>query len=526
MGESMVVDCLNAIKIGDDDDNRSPSKSPALEVSVSFGKFENDLLAWEKWSCFSPNKHLEDVEKCKTLGSVAQKKAYFEAHYQKIAAKKIELVADQEKQMCYSPLSSNSENNDDVDTHLIVSGNGGEAELGISSQEIELDDELSEKRVDETNEDEVVKEDSKLDGELNANHVDERNENGMTIVECQSLSSVKGVKEETNCCVDSPNPSEEGPKEMLHKSGKVRESTVNLKEENKKLHRIKDFYKATPVREEKYISRINKKPISPMPKPQSSTPPAPKTQFSSPRVSKPAPTSLTMSMSRSSMVNVNSSSLLRSKKLPGESKKVASKSLNMSLNLDSPNPDPPNSNPPSLMTTRKSFIMEQMGDKEIVKRAFKSFQKNYNKDQSKSSDEVQSAIPNQVPTKTTQERINSMVTPQKESGRILKTSVMDKKNAKAAPSSSFGLKNDDKIEKRREFSKMLEEKSIAREAGKTQLQTKPKVIMREDDMKHMVHWGLRVSRKPSDKGVSKNEHHTLTGPTGLKRNHIVTRSIH
>ncbi|VFQ87772.1 unnamed protein product [Cuscuta campestris] len=69
-----------------------------LEVSVSFGKFESDSLSWEKWSSFSPNKYLEEVEKCSTPGSVAQKKAYFEAHYKKIAARKAD-QSDPEKQL-------------------------------------------------------------------------------------------------------------------------------------------------------------------------------------------------------------------------------------------------------------------------------------------------------------------------------------------------------------------------------------------------------------------------------------------
>ncbi|KAI3816833.1 hypothetical protein L1987_16538 [Smallanthus sonchifolius] len=72
----------------------------SLGVSVSFGKYENDALSWEKWSTFSPNKYLEEVGKCSTPGSVAQKKAFFEAHYKKIAAMKAaeaELLLDQEK---------------------------------------------------------------------------------------------------------------------------------------------------------------------------------------------------------------------------------------------------------------------------------------------------------------------------------------------------------------------------------------------------------------------------------------------
>ncbi|KAI3985207.1 hypothetical protein MKX01_015141, partial [Papaver californicum] len=64
------------------------SENDDVSVSVSFGKFENDLLSWDKWSSFSQNKYLEEVEKCSTPGSVASKKAYFEAHYKKIAAHK------------------------------------------------------------------------------------------------------------------------------------------------------------------------------------------------------------------------------------------------------------------------------------------------------------------------------------------------------------------------------------------------------------------------------------------------------
>ena len=65
------------------------SSNPALEVSVSFGRFENDSLSWEKWSSFSPNKYLEEVEKCATPGSVAKKKAYFEEHTRRLLQEKL-----------------------------------------------------------------------------------------------------------------------------------------------------------------------------------------------------------------------------------------------------------------------------------------------------------------------------------------------------------------------------------------------------------------------------------------------------
>eukprot|EP01018_Ginkgo_biloba_P028155 Gb_32183 [translate_table: standard] len=58
------------------------------ESSISFGRFAADSLSWEKWSSFSQNRYLEEVERCSTPGSVIQKKAYFEAHFKKIAAQR------------------------------------------------------------------------------------------------------------------------------------------------------------------------------------------------------------------------------------------------------------------------------------------------------------------------------------------------------------------------------------------------------------------------------------------------------
>lgn len=77
----------------------SAKSGAGLEVSVSFGRFENDALSWEKWSSFSQNKYMEEIGTLSTPGSVAQKKAYFEAHYKKIAAKKAEEELEQEKSM-------------------------------------------------------------------------------------------------------------------------------------------------------------------------------------------------------------------------------------------------------------------------------------------------------------------------------------------------------------------------------------------------------------------------------------------
>lgn len=56
--------------------------------SISFGKYLSESLDWGKWSSFSHNRYLEEVEKYSKPGSVARKKAYFEAHYRNMAARK------------------------------------------------------------------------------------------------------------------------------------------------------------------------------------------------------------------------------------------------------------------------------------------------------------------------------------------------------------------------------------------------------------------------------------------------------
>lgn len=66
-------------------------------------------MSWEKWSTFSPNKYLEEVEKYATPGSVAQKRAYFEAHYKKIADRKTKLL-EQEREMEFNTTVANELN--------------------------------------------------------------------------------------------------------------------------------------------------------------------------------------------------------------------------------------------------------------------------------------------------------------------------------------------------------------------------------------------------------------------------------
>ncbi|XP_038885181.1 protein WVD2-like 7 isoform X2 [Benincasa hispida] len=88
MGESACL--LRSFSHPSDASREAKEGDPirALGESISFGRFMSESLAWEKWSAFSHNRYQEELEKFSKPGSVAQKKAYFEAHYKRKAAQK------------------------------------------------------------------------------------------------------------------------------------------------------------------------------------------------------------------------------------------------------------------------------------------------------------------------------------------------------------------------------------------------------------------------------------------------------
>ncbi|CAL5203732.1 unnamed protein product [Lathyrus oleraceus] len=67
----------------------------ALGESISFGRYMSESLNWEKWSVFTQNRYVEEAEKYSKPGSVAAKKAYFEAHYKRKAAEKATALVEE-----------------------------------------------------------------------------------------------------------------------------------------------------------------------------------------------------------------------------------------------------------------------------------------------------------------------------------------------------------------------------------------------------------------------------------------------
>ncbi|KAL6983596.1 hypothetical protein U1Q18_016978 [Sarracenia purpurea var. burkii] len=426
MGES-IVQAPNV----ENKKNESLASGARLEVSVSFGRFENDSLSWEKWSSFSPNKYLEEAGKFSTPGSVAQKKAYFEAHYKKIAAQKAEQM-EQEKQM-----ETNCTMKDDQI---------GEDRVGNTS--------FTYTKLDVANGHRSAAYEQFTDstGVVSSSLSDESNENASFTIECQS-SSVNEAKDEIDSILDclelnkseaavliqeeaclyefqgkgefSPpilvqeeTPINRSPEKLESPMNSEQETgnTLEIKMENVKLDASSQFQKMTLSKKEGSLEGTKKKPTTPLLKKSR--------EISTPKTSKSVSKFTMMSDSSSSTKKANCSSLPKSKILSaGESKKV-SPSLHMSLNLG-----PANSDSTSLTPIRKSLIMEKMGDKDIVKRAFKTFQNNFNQVRA-SGYENSSGQKEVVPTTRPEQKLSTSLTPRKENeGSRKAAEKMDAKRA-------------------------------------------------------------------------------------------------
>ncbi|MCD7456941.1 hypothetical protein HAX54_033646 [Datura stramonium] len=121
----------------------------ALTTSVSFGRFMSESLAWEKWSSFTHNRYLEEVEKYARPGSVAEKKAYFEAQYKRAAAKKAALLLEKQNAAVdeSSDLNVTNQNNDPSTVNSELTGTSSyvvieetqreEGELNVTTQIID-----------------------------------------------------------------------------------------------------------------------------------------------------------------------------------------------------------------------------------------------------------------------------------------------------------------------------------------------------------------------------------------------------
>lgn len=403
-------------------------------VSVSFGKYENDALAWEKWSTFYPNnKYLDEVGKCSTPGSVAQKKAFFEAHYKKIAAIKAE--AD-----LLTP----------TETHLSRS-------VDHHSEEIKVLCHHQETEISMVDQSHAAKQQQQQQEATSVDNNESFQDESCNILEPQPMDLIlnnNAIKLEEAVLVN-----DESMKLVKHHF-QMESETQQTKQDQAQPKVV------NPTKAEKNLvgmkaSLISKSPSSKLSKPKATPTPVP-----------PAARSSLSSSSKSKTPYLSESR----------------RHLSMSMNSDTAS---------SSLTSsrRRSLFLEQMGDKDIVKRAFKTFQNRVN--QLPSSSEGRSSGPKQV----SKQNASTSMASQKENERSRKANPvrgllgptwksvssgslkgvgMDQRRAPT----SVVLTSNERAERRKEFFKNLEEKSNAREEERSQLNSKSKAV-KEAEMKKL-----------------------------------------
>lgn len=110
----------------------------ALGESISFGRFTAENLSWERWSTFSHRKYVEEAERYARPGSVAQKKAFFEAHYKRIAAQRAAaaLLEQENAAMAKTEVVVDKNDGDHEEGGLFLDPHSGLVDLGTGNVKI------------------------------------------------------------------------------------------------------------------------------------------------------------------------------------------------------------------------------------------------------------------------------------------------------------------------------------------------------------------------------------------------------
>ncbi|CAI9785190.1 unnamed protein product [Fraxinus pennsylvanica] len=479
---------------------------------------------------FAENKMDESVksgsglEVSVSFGSVAQKKAYFEAHYKRIAAQKAESLEEENPMEPFSQSPDESisedhtENSTGIDTESSVCNgekSGEVVDYVITFDEARDDDVGSMEEIEpktyttdltRITTSEVAKEDVAVAVEGGNSGVQEDKElkinaDNIGLNDREEPVLVKEVIPQK----DSKDSAEQPPE---RKGGA--EKTSVMKKENPKLNARNQAQKVTTTKMGRNLAGTKNIVSSAAKSPQ----------VSAPRLSKPTSISTPISAFRPLKKKVHETPLPKSRNtLVGESKRATPTSLHTSLSLG-----PANSSA-TFPTTRKSFIMEKMGDKDIVKRAFKTFQNHINELRTPSNAEF--CTPKQVSSMASEQKDSSSFTPRKENEGLRKSTektltqrarsgtrskTMTESSGKNAitVTHSIGLRSDERAEKRKEFIKNLEAKSIARGAEDAQRSVKTKEGKASETIKLKHNLNFKATPMPAfyrgqGKGHSRKE---------------------
>lgn len=506
-----------------------PAPECLVDGSVSFGRFSLDTLSWEKWSAFSQNRYLEEVEKCSTPGSVAKKAAYFDAHYKKIAAQRalLQLSLTEEENNRYKDMDAlapevQNEQVPNGDPALYIDNNachGSNTEGGV--HDMNKDEESKEEVIQDTPSlqiDEAHNEEIPLEVEVSSLTVEtnvpsQNDEVHHEEVPLEAVSPIAEAKLDINSVPEDLNmngaeklalPKQDStlakvetiPKGLEGGAMGKKKSLKHAKEEPSEFKQKKKLPSKETVASNGHVQAQMKKN-----KTESAT------NMSNGHTTRPPKRQVSSSIKNLPNVSTKMEKDVMSKrKITGvdtsRSQKPAPVSLHISLSLGSQRPNTTVPQPFALATDKRASIVENLGDKEIVKRAFKAFRHNLSMSSSPkadisrgSSDIVAAQGPGlQGRRLGALQHASSPVCRHLEENEGKSRKLADSKKGqdkchstensangrKSIPkvtSTTFSLKSDERAEKRKEFYMKLEEKLNAKEDENNKIQAKTKEEM-------------------------------------------------
>ncbi|KAL6350329.1 hypothetical protein AAG906_004278 [Vitis piasezkii] len=457
MGESA---CLRRSFSDSSSDPRMGDAIRALGDSISFGRFMSESLAWEKWSSFSQNRYLEEAEKFSKPGSVAQKKAYFEAHYKRIAAKK---AAEAEAAANDFPEPEaldeiHNTSSDDLDTvkensHMIIDESEGQEALNTNT----VVDEIHNSSSDELD---TLKENSPMI--IDEPEGQEEAPNTQLVVDCVENIELEEVKVEE---VEEAEPVtvqtviEESPRAQTEFSDQIE----NVEEERMLLKEVADEEKNLALRSNKKLAKSSSKSsaqgraskLGASPAKVTSLAHVRKENNASPSTKKPAPDALNKKRftPKSLHMSINFASLA------GETSKKASpvlqKNRNSRINAIAAKITEESSTP------RRTTIRASMSG--ISKHTSATTPQSENRRTRTLLDQSVSG------NRTAEGKWQSLLADRRPQPSV----ACGSKSRSPIISSPFRFRSEERVAKRKEFFQKLEEKN-AKEAEKMQLQTKSK----------------------------------------------------